>query len=137
MLVIANNILRDSIYGMVFRVSVGAALSSIDAVTDIYVITKYYSNKDLRAQANSMLAMISVNMIIQLLIVMGQYKKKSWNVKLKEMAITLLFLRPAVDAYRVSTNHDDDEATFNPMIEMIMNKVRPLRGSRCNVELIY
>ncbi len=39
MLVIANNTLRDSIYGMAFRVSVGAALSLIDATTDIYVIT--------------------------------------------------------------------------------------------------
>jgi len=42
MLVIANNLLRDSIYGMVLRVSVGAVLSITDAVSDIYVISREY-----------------------------------------------------------------------------------------------
>jgi len=36
MLVLFNNLQRDSIYGMVFRVTVGALLSTIDATTDIY-----------------------------------------------------------------------------------------------------
>ena len=43
-------------------------------------------------------------------------------MKLKEVIITLFFLRPAVDAYRVSTNHDDEQTAVDPMIEMIMNK---------------
>jgi len=37
------------------------------------------------------------------------YQKKSWVSRLKEVMICLLFLRPAVDAYRVSTNHKDEE----------------------------
>lgn len=35
---IANSTLRDSVYGTVYRVAVGAALSMIDAATDIYVL---------------------------------------------------------------------------------------------------
>ena len=120
---------RDSVYGLVWRVGVGALLSSVDAATDIYVVGTYYS-EGLNGQANAMLGMISANLIIQLLIVLGQYQKKRWTVKLKEALITLLFLRPIVDAYRISNNHDDVDTTFDPLLEMMMNKVRiTLSGS--------
>ena len=39
--VIASSLLHDNKYGMAFRVSIGAALSKIDAATDIYVISTY------------------------------------------------------------------------------------------------
>ena len=110
-------------YGLVWRVGVGALLSSVDAATDIYVVGTYYS-EGLNGQANAMLGMISANLIVQLLIVLAQYQKKRWTVKLKEAIITLLFLRPIVDAYRISTNHDDEEATIDLLTFMIMNKVR-------------
>ena len=110
-------------YGLVWRVGVGALLSSVDAATDIFVVGTYYS-EGLNGQANAMLGMISANLIIQLLIVFAQYQKKRWTVKLKEALITLLFLRPIVDAYRISTNHDDEEATIDLLTFMIMNKVR-------------
>jgi len=61
-------------------------------------------------------------MFVQILIVWGQYKKKNIKVKLQEVLITLLFLRPAVDAYRVSTNYVDEETTIDPMLEMVFNK---------------
>ena len=113
-----------SIYGLIWRVSVGAALSMLDAVTDIYIISKYYNTEGLHGQANVMLAMIVTNMGIQIIVVLGQYKKKNWKVKVKEVLICLFFLRPAVDAYRVSTNHKDSETTFDPLAEMVLNKVR-------------
>ena len=123
MLVIANNLLRDSHYGMVFRVATGAVLSTIDGVTDIYVIWTYYKSEVLQGQANAMLAMIIVNMSIQLLVVLGQHQRKNWKVKLREALICLFFLRPAVDAYRVSKNEKDTDATMVPLLEMIVNKV--------------
>ena len=98
-------------------------MSSVDAATDIYVVGTYYS-EGLNTQANTMLGMIIANLIIQLLIVLGQNQKKRWTVKLKEALITLLFLRPIVDAYRISTSHDDNEATIDPLAEMLTNKVR-------------
>ena len=109
---------------MVWRVSVGAALSMLDAVSDIYVISNYYNTEGLRGQANAMLAMIATNMGLQIVCVLTQYKKKSWKVKVKEVLICLFFLRPAVDVYRVSTNYQDSEATFDPLTEMMINKVR-------------
>ena len=109
---------------MVWRVSVGAVISILDAVSDLYVISKYYNTEGLRGQANAMLAIIVTNIGIQILVVFGQYKKKSWGVKVKEALICLFFLRPAVDAYRVSTNYKDSEATIDSMLEMMVNKVR-------------
>ena len=113
---------------MIWRVSVGAALSMLDAVTDIYIISKYYKNESLRGQANAMLAMIVANMGIQMLLVLAQYKKKSWKVKAKEVLICLFFLRPIVDAFRVATigpsHYEGSESTVNPLLEMVMNKVR-------------
>jgi len=122
MLVIANNTLQDSIYGMVYRVSVGAVLSTTDAATDIYVISTYYKSEELHGQANAMLAMLLVNIFVQLFGVLAQYMRKSWLVIGKEAFITIMFLRPAVDAYRVSTNHEDEGVTVDALNEMILNK---------------
>jgi len=58
---------------------------------------------------------------VQLLIVLVQYAKKSTGVKLREAMISLLFLRPVVDAYRVSTNDTDDGITVDRLSELIVN----------------
>ena len=126
MVVIANNLMRDSVYGTVFRVTVGAVLSTTDAVTDIYVISTYYEDEELVGQANALLAMLLGNLFVQILGVYSQYKNKSWLVIGKEALITMTFLRPAVDAYRVSTNHEDEEASVDQLSEMIMNKATEL-----------
>jgi len=98
MIAIANNLLRDNKFGMIFRVSVGAALSTIDAMTDVYVVSTYYKSEELYGQANAMLAMLLANICCQLLMVYLQYNRKSWFVICKEVLITISFLRPAVDA---------------------------------------
>ena len=58
---------------MVFRVSVGAALSTIDAAMDIYVISTYYQSDALVGQALALLAMITTNLVLQIIMVLGQY----------------------------------------------------------------
>jgi len=121
MLVLFNNLLRDSIYGMVFRVAAGALLSTMDATTDIYTLYTYWT-AGLKGQAMVLLAMIVTNLCFQILLILGQYKSKSWKRKLWEIVITLTFLRPAVDAYRVSTNHEDDEVTVDQLTELCLNK---------------
>ena len=126
MVVIANNLMRDSIYGTVFRVTVGAVLSTTDAVTDIYVIATYYEEEELVRQANALLAMLLGNIFAQLVILYVQYNRKSWLVIGKEVLMTISFLRPAVDAYRVSTNHEDKEANVDPLTEMVANKASEL-----------
>ena len=116
--------LRDSTSVIVWRVSMGVMLSIMDAMVYLRIISGYYKTLGLRRQANAMLLMIATNMGIQIIIVLAQYKKKSWIVKVKEALICLLFLRPAVDIIRVSTNYKDSEAMFDPLNELLANKVR-------------
>jgi len=40
----------------------------------------------------------------------------------KEALITMAFLRPAVDVYRISANHEDEEASIDQLTEMFINK---------------
>ena len=101
----------------------GVMLSIMDAMVYLRIISGYYS-EGLHRQGNMMLLMIATNMGIQIIIVLAQYKKKSWIVKVKEALICLLFLRPAVDIIRVSTNYKDSEAMFDPLNELLANKVR-------------
>jgi len=95
MAVMSNNLLRDSIYGIVLRVSVGAALSTIDSVTDIYVITTYYSSTDgqLIGKANALIAMISANMIVQVRVssFVASHISFSFFFSSNELTISLLF----------------------------------------------
>jgi len=69
-----------------------------------------------------MLAMIMSNVVVQPLVVLGQYKSKSWTFKLREALILLMFLRPAVDAYRVSTHYEDTNNAMDSLQEMVYNK---------------
>ena len=71
MVIIAINTAQDSIYGMVYRVGVGAVLSMTDIATDVYVISKYLESEELVTQATAMLAMIATNLFLQLGFLMG------------------------------------------------------------------
>ena len=126
--VLASNTLRDSIYGVVYRVSLGAFLSTLDGVTDVYVIVTYYDSESLHGQANALLSMIAFNFFCQLVYVIVNYLNKGATVLLKEVLISLLFLRPAVDAYRVSTNLEDHDAPCDPLTWMMYNKCYEVRG---------
>ena len=73
MTTIANNTIRDSPFGMVARVFLGAFLSITDEATDLVVILNYY--KDLVAQANALLIMVSLSMFCQFFVAMGTYAR--------------------------------------------------------------
>ena len=96
-------------------------LTTVDTMTDVYMIYLYKEN-GLHSNANTMIAMIASSMFIQLVVVLATYKKKGWKTVLKEWLITLLFLRPFVDAWRVHKKHEDSETILNPLQAMQMNK---------------
>jgi len=122
MVVVANSLLRDDKLGMVLRVGVGAVLSTIDALTDFYVISSYYKSEELVSQANALVVTIATNLAIQITFATAQYQKKSFSVKTKEALICIFFLRPVVDAYRVSTSDKDDELAVSRLSELIANR---------------
>ena len=66
--------------------------------------------------------MVLLNLFFQLLVVHGMNKNTSKRKMLKEVMITLLFLRPAVDACRVCTNHKSTYNGIDALEIMIINK---------------
>jgi len=104
----------------VVKYSCGAFLSLMDTLTDMYTIATYYQSDKLVGQANALLAMVVANLLISLLTVFAT-NKKSWTSMRKEMLITLFFLRPAVDAYRVCSNTDISNIV-DPLDLMMFNK---------------
>jgi len=87
----------------------------------VYMIYLYKVN-GLHSNANTMIAMISFNTVFQLILVLVTYRKKGWRTVLKEGLVTLLFMRPFVDAWRVHNKHDDSETNLDPLHTMLMNK---------------
>ena len=83
-------------------------LSTVDIVTDAYMVVLYYS-RGLDIQGNIMVAMLSVNMTIQLFAVIVVYKKKGWRRLLREILLTVCYLRPFVDAHRVNNRETSRE----------------------------
>jgi hypothetical protein len=103
-------------------------LTTVDTVTDLFMIYLYKVN-GLDSDANALITMIATNTIVQLLTVLAQNKKKGWKTLLKEWLITLLFLRPFVDAWRVHNikkQHKHSETTSDPLSFMISNKATEL-----------
>ena len=102
MVVLALGLIRRSWSGLVLRVTIGAVLSIVDAITDIYVVVVYY-REGLDSQAAALLTMMFLNLSAQILLNLVQYRHSSWARIVGETVITLTFLRPAVDAFRVCT----------------------------------
>ena len=96
-------------------------LTTVDTMTDIFMIYLYNEN-GLHRDANTLITLISINTIFQLLGVLVQYNKKGWRTLLREGLITVLFLRPFVDAWRVHNKHDDSDTTLKSIQEVMMNK---------------
>ena len=125
LIAIAKNMKRDSIYGTVYWVGIGALLSVTGVAADLYVVSTYYQSDELIRKANALLAMMSVNIFVQLVSVVAQYgSSKSWTKMLKGTAIFLLFMRPIVDAYRIGKDDENDKhkTTVSSMSYMILNK---------------
>jgi len=96
-------------------------LSTVDVLTDAYMIYLYHT-KGLENEALNLLLMLGTNMLVQIILVCIQYSNKNWRGKTKEILITLLFLRPIVDAYRIHFKVEDSQIRFDPLTEMILNK---------------
>ena len=91
-------------------------------ITDAGVIKTYQASGN-TSEANSLIAMIGSSLAAQLLMTYALNKKKSKWVILREFSFVVTFLKPAVDAFRVATGHEDKDTTFNPLLEMVTGKM--------------
>ena len=73
---VAEHILLHSKVGVGMRFAAGAALSTFDAATDVYVIWNYAMSDELAGVAVGLSAMLLVNLFAQILNVVVQFQKK-------------------------------------------------------------
>jgi len=85
------------------------------------MISLYFS-EGLDDSATSMIILLSTNTATQMIAVLSFYQKKSWKRQAQELLITIFFLRPFVDCYRVKANVKDDTMSLDAAAEMFVNK---------------
>ena len=109
----------------------GAKLSLLDIITDIYMIYQFLTSKE-EGQAifgfiNA--GMVATSMLIQLVLVFAQNHKKGMKKVASEALTVLLFIKPAVDAFRVANGAETEEGSaIDPMLELSVTKMVEMVG---------
>ena len=115
---------RTTHTGLYYRVGLGAGLSTMDMISDLYIITVFLKEgKTSYAYANIM--MILTNWLFQLLIVWFQTGRNIFgSVFLKEALIATLGLKPGWDAWNVCTGKEQQPGqTFDAMTEVSVGNI--------------
>jgi hypothetical protein len=105
---IVMKLFMKSTLGLKARVTVGAATSMVDLLTDVYVTHKFWSDREYGFFKAS-LASLAASVGLQMFLVWGQNKKLGMKRVVQELIPILLGYKPAVDAYRVAKG-DKQEA---------------------------
>ena len=125
MVAIAQEMISTVPWGLRWRVFMGAKLSILDIVTDIYMIYQYLTSEE-EGQAifgHINLAMVATSLLIQLIVVYGQNHKKGMKKLAFETLTVFLFIKPAVDAFRVANGTETEEGSaFDPVAELMTTK---------------
>ena len=91
----------------------------LDMITDVQVIVQYIGVPGQEGYGRSLIAMISVCLLFQLLIVWLQTRNGAKAAMAREMLIVLSALKPGADAYRVANGEEQDAgAAFTPDVEL-------------------
>ena len=119
---ISMRILARSLFGAKFRLFFGAFLSILDLLTDLETIIRFY-REGRTSYAFTNLAFIGGCSLLQILVAFAQNKKRGTKVVVYEWLVILSMLKPAVDAWRVSSGKIQEEhALFTPHMELTFMK---------------
>jgi len=119
---LAKRLLGDVSWGLKMRVAMGAGLSILDMATDIFVIVGYMGEEETKGYGWSLLGMIVGSMMLQLLIVFVQNRKKA-RVLMTEALIVLTGLKPGVDCYRLCAAQEmEQHHLMDAQFELVATK---------------
>ena len=90
---IAMRLLAGSAWGAKFRLFIGAALSIMDMITDIFTILRYVEQSNY-GFAYACIAFICLNVCIQLATVYHQNIKRGWKIVSYEMLLVVVVIKP-------------------------------------------
>jgi hypothetical protein len=119
---IAQRQLESVGWGLKMRLYTGAGLSTMDLISDLYMIY-YYATTGERGAALSLGIMVGLCLSIQLFVAWFQCHKGPSRVMLKEMIIVLGGLKPGWDAMKVATGAEQGEhATLTSEVELTFTR---------------
>jgi hypothetical protein len=120
---IAKRLLEQVSWGLKARVTVGAGLSILDLVSDLYVVISYSSSETTAGYGRSLMVMVGFCIFLQILIAIGQNWKKPKACAF-EVAIVLAGAKPGWDAYKVASGTEMEAHQIAvPFAEMSGNKL--------------
>jgi hypothetical protein len=123
---VATQQLQAADWGLKFRVGLGAAFSVLDMGSDVFMVSKLFAAGD-TVKAWAIIIMIALNICFQLLLVHFQ-KYKRPKIMVKEMLLTILCLKPAVDARRlIGGGEKEYYEQMSPFFENMFTKVFEVR----------
>ncbi|GMI31458.1 hypothetical protein TrCOL_g854 [Triparma columacea] len=117
-----KKLFMKSTLGLKARVTVGAATSMVDLLTDVYVTNMFWRDKKY-GYFKASLASLLLSIGIQMFAVWAGYRKLGMTRVLREWIPILLGYKPAVDAYRVVTGAKQEVGTAaDAVFEMTITK---------------
>ena len=119
---IALRLVGDVGWGLKFRVFVGAALSTLDLITDVFITYTFWRDgKDSFFKTST--AMLGASILIMLFTTCLQNQKRGWKRVFSEMLPILLGLKPTLDAFRVASGRKIERGQIvDPLMEMTLTK---------------
>jgi hypothetical protein len=124
---IAQRLLESVSWGLKMRLYTGAGLSTMDLLTDVYMIYTY-STTGQQGTALSLAIMVGLCLLGQLLFVWSNTRKGPRRVMLKEMLVMLSGLAPGIHAMRVANGSERREGA-NVSAEMELTVSRGMEMS--------
>ena len=125
MVAVGQEMMSTVPWGLRWRVFMGAKLSLLDIITDVYMIYQYLtSEEDGQAIFGYINAgMVATSLLFQLILVFAQNKKKGKKKVVYEAQAVFLFMKPAVDAFRVASGAEHEKGSaFSHMAELVSTK---------------
>ena len=117
---IALRLVADVGWGLKLRVFVGAALSTVDLISDVFMTYTFFLTEGKKAFFKYSATMLGASVLIMCIIVLLQNRKLGWKRRILEIIPVLCGLKPAVDAFRVASDVKIEEGQlFEPLMEMV------------------
>jgi hypothetical protein len=129
---IAQRLLESVGWGLKMRLFTGAGLSTMDLLTDVYMICMYATTEGQQGTALSLGIMVGLCMLVQLSLVWMQNHKGPRRVMLKEMLIVLTGIAPGIHAMHVANGAQQAEhATIGPELELTATRIMEMTFESC------
>ncbi|GMI40444.1 hypothetical protein TeGR_g10343 [Tetraparma gracilis] len=124
---VAQRLLESVSWGVKMRLYVGAGFSTMDLISDAFMVYSFAASEDTQQDAWILGSMFGSCILLQCFIVYMQHKGGKRGVLLRELLFVVSGLKPGVDASRVARNLEREKHHIvDPFMELTMVKLLEL-----------